>query len=849
MNAKRDSLVEGGTLLVGENHWMKTARSSLCSVPHGGTTDYEYTLHHLEYLWLDVFDWGDDVLSRGMVWFLLPQKPSRFLAKADDLDLLKWEEFKTDEEMIQHLRWIKTQLPKEEQVFNLSDVCETPEPAPITLIMDRVRAIMFKDAGGTGMTAAVDFKTMLSDAYVKSRRDAADGHHQSMIAVMLDAASDKDLASKPLSVQASSLIRFVANSQPPRALRRYIPYEMQEQEITRRSLSESGRFVPLLIAAWENGNTLSDYKELKAAVLHKCSGSVFVEHVKLLHVRAKLSEDITEISTAALCDMLRGEIINELDTAEMKKADNITRCAKLGELLYAHTSRSSGDTSASKLADKAAADKMRASDKFKSLAVALDALVSATPNYFSVITLLAPTAEGRIFLSGGTPASATMGKFKAARQATELDTALNKIVAVDEDGTPLRKSLVSPGLALKLIKGKFAAKDFDPWMDLCYAVIAARDGHETANAESKAKALFWADYSRLVVTKFIMLAAMKFIGHDGRTAGSYASFHDGMTQRARKIKGLPSSFLKKEGLTKMLARIGGMVMTEASERDATMLDEPLGIAHLRTPFFPTGSIACDELALLDKDLEEARSKARLHEDYGGDEDGNFRTKQRRTDYHSSTWSEADSWEQQHAAAPKPPGSKLERFSVYLTKHGLLYGCKFLVVINGDIAAIPHNTCLGCLSYLKAAERRSEWCNKRKCTHHNRPAGLDESKFYIINIRSANNSEQDATKAAEVISSESEWVLWGGANNKTIMGGDTVNDKPFNNAPRGGGGGRGGSSGGGAGSGGGGGGGGGNRGGGRANGRGNGRARGGRSKAKGTGGKGKGGNSQLFARQR
>ena len=95
IDAKRDSLVEGGTLIVGQNHWLKTARSSLCSVPHGASAEYEYALHHLEYIWLDVFEWGDDVLARGMVWFLLPEKPSRFLAKADDMDLLKWEAFDT----------------------------------------------------------------------------------------------------------------------------------------------------------------------------------------------------------------------------------------------------------------------------------------------------------------------------------------------------------------------------------------------------------------------------------------------------------------------------------------------------------------------------------------------------------------------------------------------------------------------------------------------------------------------------------------------------------------------------------------------------------------------------------
>ena len=80
-----------------------------------------------------------------------------------------------------------------------------------------------------------------------------------------------------------------------------------------------------------------------------------------------------------------------------------------------------------------------------------------------------------------------------------------------------------------------------------------------------------------------MTAAMGFVGHLGRSAGSYISFHDGMTSRARKVKSLPSNFLKKAGLAKKLASIGEMVMTSQASQDCVTIMEPIGIAHIRQP--------------------------------------------------------------------------------------------------------------------------------------------------------------------------------------------------------------------------------------------------------------------------
>jgi hypothetical protein len=779
-NAQRDTLIEGGPLKVGLNNYFKICFPSHVVASQG---EYEYNLHHMEHVFLDVFDWPEYAMGRGLTWFLLPKKVSRFLQRADTLGILLWTVWSNEEEAIQHLRWVKEQLPPDEQRFTQDDMMEYPEDHPITKLMDRIRATMFKDAGGHGMTAAVDFKSMLGDAYIKSRRDAADGHHQSMISILLDAASPNDLSAKPLAVQASTVARFVGATQPPRQLRRYMEYYLQEQEITRRAQSESGRFIPLLITARDAGGD-GGYKELKLAIPHACGGAEFVEFVKLLGVRAKLHGELTSTTCTALCDMLRGEVLHELNTDEMLSpitGTNTIRASRIGDLLALTSTRASGDEKKSG-ADKAAAEKMRLSTEYIALTSALEAHISETPDYKAVITILAATAVGRIFLSGGAAASPIMAKFTACKQHSLLDEALNKLLAVDEDGIPLGKWVIKPGTAILLIKGKFGAMDFDPWTMLCRPIIAIRDGAEAANGLSNDRGSFWSDYERLVLCKPIMVVAMSFIGHMGRSAGSYISFHDGMTSRARKVKGLPSHFLKKAGLTKKLAQIGSMVMTSQASQDGVTIVEPIGVAHLRQPFFSPDFLAHMELTVFDGDMEEARSKMRLHEDYGDDEDGNFRGgKRQRNDRNSQQQQATGGGRSNGSADSKPPGYMLETWSVYLTNKGPIYGCKFLVDWSASIlpSQIPDDTCLGALCYLTNASRRSGWCNKLTCSHHPRPSNLPESAFKVVNVQADDNTAADAITAASVLSDQRNWQHWGGPANHDILGGK--GGRPFSTA--------------------------------------------------------------------
>jgi hypothetical protein len=758
-DTRRATLEEAGPLTVSAEHWLVTSRPEALGRDDAGT--YTYTMHHLEHVWLDVLDWPNEALERGFHWFLRPEKASRFLQEAGNNGALRWEHFKSEEMMVVHLRECKDLLPPAMRGFTTDDMVAYDIPSPITRVMDRVRAVMLTNEGRN--TPAVDFKSMLSDAYIQERRESPDGHHQSMIDVMLDAASPAtNLGGKSLAVQASTLCRFTITSQPPRGLRRYHPYEMQEQEIARRALDESGRFVPLLTAAWDN-DLDGGYPELRATVKHPCDGETFIAYIKFLAIRAKMTEAITSTTCSALCDMLRGETLAELSTDEMQRASSKDRCSKAGDALAAAASKPQADKLAAGT-DKAAAEKMRASAPFISMIASMEALISDTPDYKSVIKILAGTAVGRIYINSGTSASPVMLKFAAARHTAELDLALNAILSVDESGKTLGKTAVKAGMALKLIQGKFAAAELDPWTDICKPVIIFRDGNEAANIPSTDRASFWSDHTRLVLAEPILREAMHFIGYTGRAAGSFISFHAGMTKRARQVDCLPNTFLKKNGLRKMLASIGAMVMTAAAGKDGTMLREAVGVAHIRSPFFPTGSLACSELTLFDNDLAEARSKARLHDDYGDDEEGNFRPT------HDDSWRIDQTGQAKRFKTPTYQGSKLDSFSVYLTKHGLLYGGKFLVIIDVSPDMIPHDTCLGCMSYFRLEDRRAEWCSKRNCTHHRRPAQLSEDKFHIINIYAADNSAEDKAKAQEVLDAQDTWQHWGGAKNRDVMGG-------------------------------------------------------------------------------
>ena len=66
---------------------------------------------------------------------------------------------------------------------------------------------------GWGNAVARDFKSALSDGYSQSRRQDPNGHFQSMVNTLIEAAGI-DLANKPATVQVQKIINFFKDTMP-----------------------------------------------------------------------------------------------------------------------------------------------------------------------------------------------------------------------------------------------------------------------------------------------------------------------------------------------------------------------------------------------------------------------------------------------------------------------------------------------------------------------------------------------------------------------------------------------------------------------------------------------------------
>ena len=104
-------------------------------------------LHYVEYVFLDVLDWPDGALERGMVWYLLPEKVSRFLAAGHTAGVLEWESFPSDEALVQHLREIKAGLPPAERAFDMAILLDpVTEDYQLGLVTCYARQRKYEDA-------------------------------------------------------------------------------------------------------------------------------------------------------------------------------------------------------------------------------------------------------------------------------------------------------------------------------------------------------------------------------------------------------------------------------------------------------------------------------------------------------------------------------------------------------------------------------------------------------------------------------------------------------------------------------------------------------------------------------
>ena len=126
---------------------------------------------------------------------------------------------------------------------------------------------------------------------------------------------------------------------------------------------------------------------------------------------------------------------------------------------------------------------------------------------------------------------------------------------------------------MRLVKGKYGPTSLCLWRDVARPLIAKRDGEQTAASYGQGdKGSFWVDRARLIDSEDVCVAAMAFIGHTGKSAGSYASFHSGMAKRARQVSALGDMCKEKDGMRRELMHIGTTAMQEASDLHLGMLE-------------------------------------------------------------------------------------------------------------------------------------------------------------------------------------------------------------------------------------------------------------------------------------
>ena len=199
---KRKSLVKGGPLKISPDHWLSKILKGDFYDDRQGWVD----LHLVEFICLGGLVWDKTLIERNFAWYIQPERVSRFLADLDEKLLLSWEK-QSPEEAAAQLTVAAAQLPLDSRRLTARDVHAYNAEDGADYVFNKLCASPFLSLTSEGeqdVTAAIDFKCVLADAYVKERREDEDGHFQGILEVLLEAAGT-DLTNKGLAVQAAAI--------------------------------------------------------------------------------------------------------------------------------------------------------------------------------------------------------------------------------------------------------------------------------------------------------------------------------------------------------------------------------------------------------------------------------------------------------------------------------------------------------------------------------------------------------------------------------------------------------------------------------------------------------------------
>ena len=326
---KRNSLVGDGPLKVHPNQYFAVAfPASMKTVVDGHVL---VNMHSCEYLTLAWMLWATELLDRNLAWYTLPARFASLLIAMDDAGKLIWKEYEDFDVLAEDFRKAISSLPDELRKLRLADTHVFAVVNPAATLFDRIKAKSLAGAD-TNSVVPADFKTLLG-GYTQDERDDEDSTFGSTMANVVDVAGN-DLGDKPVSIQAPQVVAFFRGSQPPHyGLRTYRSLEFQIDDVTRRAAkTKSAQFLPLLIAKWNKGDD-AGYPEILQVFTEACNGNELARHASTLAQRGKLPPELTDETLVALCNMIQGQPLLDIDTPDLRNSSNDKRGAALGAII------------------------------------------------------------------------------------------------------------------------------------------------------------------------------------------------------------------------------------------------------------------------------------------------------------------------------------------------------------------------------------------------------------------------------------------------------------------------------------------------------------------------------------
>jgi hypothetical protein len=314
--------------------------------------------------------------------------------------------------------------------------------------------------------------------------------------------------------------------------------------------------------------------------------------------------------TMALCtalDSAFGSALAHFDNPELRAASNATRASAQARRIAVGAASSTGGTPETADNDPDTLSYLLTIPSFVSLKALVEQQHSSVPIDYTVVAASLAFAESPCGLmsltSQATPDSA-LNSFRACRTDSILDGVLNAALIAERGGSSLTLlwDVAKPGIAKKLVAGRWDPKEINLWKDVAALVVAARDGQHAADSIGRRpSSSSWSDPEALRLARKPVLAAMALVGLSGSNRGSFAAFYHGISERVQQVANLPDSEAHKGHLLFSLNTQGDAAMKASADIQHILLRSPPHLAVRPVHFIPPHSRPTALLAQFDAD--------------------------------------------------------------------------------------------------------------------------------------------------------------------------------------------------------------------------------------------------------